>query len=239
LGRDAARRESSMMLLRSKQRWLTRAFGAVLGLAIVAGSAAISARADDDDDEMPDTKFFRSLLQSLGLRGSGSGIEYRERSPLVVPPSRELPPPAAKLPHEANPAWPKDADLKKKEAKRDSKAPVNSYRFDSVALDRAQPMRPNELGGTRTARGNPGAANDSRFDPANPMRPSDLGYRGGLFSSLFNPKEGEYGTFTGEQPRASLIEPPPGYRTPSPMQPYGVGKERWSTQPTDRLLPTR
>jgi hypothetical protein len=211
-----------------------------LAAVIVFGSAGVSARADDDD-EMPDTKFFRSLLQTLGLRGSGSDIDYRERSPLVVPPSRELPPPVSKLPQDVNRAWPKDPDLNKKEAaKRNPNAPVNPYRFDSVALDRAQPLGPNELGGTRAAtRGSPGALNDNRFDPSNPMRPSDLGYRGGLFDSLFNPKEGEYGTFTGEQPRTSLIEPPPGYRTPSPMQPYGVGKERWSTQPTDRMLPTR
>lgn len=228
-----------MMIPAWKRKWWTRAFGLALAVAIVLGSAGVSARADDDDDELPDTKFFRSLLQSLGLRGSGSGIEYRERSPLVVPPSRELPPPVAKPPQETNPAWPKDPDLTKKQARRNPNAPVNPYRFDSVALDRAQPMQPNELGGTRTARGNPGAVNDNRFDPSNPMRPSDLGYRGGLFNSLFNPKEGEYGTFTGEQPRTSLIEPPPGYRTPSPMQPYGVGKERWSTQPTDRLLPSR
>ena len=44
---------------------------------------------------------------------------------------------------------------------------------------------------------------------------------GGLIGS----KE-EYGTFTSEPPRSSLTEPPPGYRTPSPTQPYGVGKEK-------------
>lgn len=228
-----------MMRPNPDRKRFTGLIGLVLGVAILLASSGGIARADDDDDDMPDTRFFRSLLQALGLRGGGSGIDYRERSPLVVPPSRELPPPVAKQPQELNPAWPKDPDLTKKSAGRNPNAPVNSYRFDSVALDRAQPIAPNELGGARTARGNPGAYNDNRFDPSNPIRPSDLGYRGGLLNSLFNPKEGEYATFTGEQPRTSLIEPPPGYRTPSPMQPYGVGKERWSTQPTDRMLPTR
>jgi hypothetical protein len=44
---------------------------------------------------------------------------------------------------------------------------------------------------------------------------------GGLIGS----KE-EYTNFTGEPPRTSLTEPPVGYRTPSPAQPYGVGKQR-------------
>jgi hypothetical protein len=35
-------------------------------------------------------------------------------------------------------------------------------------------------------------------------------------------KKEEYGTFTGEPPRASLTDPPPGYQTPSPDQPYGI-----------------
>jgi hypothetical protein len=57
------------------------------------------------------------------------------------------------------------------------------------------------------------------------MKPSDLGYKGGLFGSLFKPTpDNEVGTFTGERPRTSLVEPPPGYQTPSPSQPYGVTK---------------
>ena len=37
-------------------------------------------------------------------------------------------------------------------------------------------------------------------------------------------KDKDVGSFTGEPPRTALTEPPPGYRTPSPEQPYGVGK---------------
>jgi hypothetical protein len=39
-------------------------------------------------------------------------------------------------------------------------------------------------------------------------------------------KKEEYGTFTGEPPRASLTDPPPGYQTPSPDQPYGIPPDR-------------
>jgi len=60
-----------------------------------------------------------------------------------------------------------------------------------------------------------------------------------LFQSLINPKEEDIVPFTGETPRASLIEPPSGYRTPSPAQPYGLGKEKPDTTPVDRQLPVR
>jgi hypothetical protein len=37
-------------------------------------------------------------------------------------------------------------------------------------------------------------------------------------------KKEESAKFTGEPPRTSLTDPPPGYQTPSPDQPYGLGK---------------
>jgi len=36
----------------------------------------------------------------------------------------------------------------------------------------------------------------------------------------------EYATFTGEPARENLTDPPTGYRTPSPDQPYGIGPEK-------------
>jgi len=44
-------------------------------------------------------------------------------------------------------------------------------------------------------------------------------------TGLWAPKE-EYIPFTGEPARTSLTEPPRGYRTPSPTQPYGVGRDK-------------
>ena len=54
-----------------------------------------------------------------------------------------------------------------------------------------------------------------------------------IFSKLWGDKSQEYVTFTGEPKRETLIEPPRGYRTPSPNQPYGVGQEKWKG-PADR-----
>jgi hypothetical protein len=36
----------------------------------------------------------------------------------------------------------------------------------------------------------------------------------------------EKATFTGEPTRGSLTQPPPGYQTPSPNQPYAAGADR-------------
>jgi hypothetical protein len=75
--------------------------------------------------------------------------------------------------------------------------------------------------GATTTSSNPGTGRD--MDSA--VKPSELGYKGGLFGSLFkSSSDEEVGTFTGEKPRTSLLEPPPGYQTPSPNQPYGVTK---------------
>jgi hypothetical protein len=44
---------------------------------------------------------------------------------------------------------------------------------------------------------------------------------------MFGSKEkGEVAQFEGEPPRLSLTEPPVGYRTPSPAQPYGITADR-------------
>ena len=83
---------------------LCAVFGIVL---VIAGGTGVFAGDDDEDNDAPDTKFFKGLLRGFGLRnGEEAGIEYKERPPLVVPPSRDLPPPVAAGSLTANnPAW--------------------------------------------------------------------------------------------------------------------------------------
>ena len=52
-------------------------------------------------------------MEGLGLKRDGeANINYQERAPLVIPPSRNLPPPERTDAAIANnPAWPKDPDV--------------------------------------------------------------------------------------------------------------------------------
>ena len=43
---------------------------------------------------------------------AAAGIDYRERSPLVIPPTLDLPPPEAADAAARNPAWPRDPERK-------------------------------------------------------------------------------------------------------------------------------
>ena len=57
---------------------------------------------------------------------------------------------------------------------------------------------------------------------------------------MFGSKE-EVVNFTGEPPRGALTDPPPGYQTPSPTQPYGITKAPApkAADVMDRPNPTR
>ena len=221
-----------MMKSPAKRRRAPAFMVGMLAAVILTGLSGTNVRAaDDDDDEAFDTKFFRNVLRGLGLRnGNEAGIEYRERSPLVVPPSRNLPPPDTTSVAEKTPAWPTDADVKRaREAKAERRKPRKSIEDESV------PETPDQLRRQGTA-SRPGhrPAGETK-DPTAPSTLSELGGKS-MFSwrSLWGDKE-EYGTFTSEPPRESLTEPPAGYRTPSAAQPYGVGNEKWSPSATNPM----
>jgi hypothetical protein len=188
------------------------ALGAALA-ALLVGANTVAARAGDDDNETFLSKFERTL----GLKNPGTmeyGINYSERSPLVVPPTRDLPrPEAARAPAIAD--WPKDADIRKREQ---AKAEEKVGPHPDYVIDSSRPLRPDEL---NNVHGTPissasSSNNDQHTDP--PAKNS-------IFSLNWFKKE-EYATFTGEPARGSLTDPPPGYLTPSPDQPYGVGEEK-------------
>jgi hypothetical protein len=209
------------------------AFGLALGAAALLLSAPVRAA---DDDVSVDQKFMRSIMDGLGLKRDGEAtINYRERAPLVLPPSRDLPPPERSDAITANPAWPKDPDV----ARRKAEAAVERDRNISDERELEQnPLRPDQLNPSRAARNKKKqASSDNGYQaPAsgfgNPLLPSELGSRGSVFGAMFGSKKEETAKFTGEPPRASLTDPPPGYQTPSPDQPYGVGKAT-APKPTD------
>jgi hypothetical protein len=193
----------------------------VLGVGLIMSANAARAADDDEDDSTFEEKIIKQIMTGIGgTNMENTGIEYRERSPLVIPPKNELPPPASAAVDAPAPNWPKDPDVKRrKEAqaarKSDNKDPVQA----------ARPLSPSELAvgkTTATAKrstdpelpGNPGATAI--------LSPSQLGYEGG-FMGMFKGSKTEAVPFKGEPTRDSLTMPPSGYQTPSPNYAYGTG----------------
>jgi hypothetical protein len=204
----------------------TTTLTAALSLALGAALLATSVPARAEDDEVPiDTKILRGIMSSLGLKSDGeSGIEYGDRAPLVIPPSRTLPPPENSDAAVArNPAWPKDPDVKRrKEYEKQARKGVTSAEIDTWS----RPLSPGEM--TPGASPNTPAPRIKTSVPAGAegqrLTPTELGYRGGLFDIFGSKRQEGTASFTGEPARTSLTEPPSGYQTPSAAQPYGMGK---------------
>jgi hypothetical protein len=226
-----------MRLTRLTVKFTASALGLAMGAAVLA--LPVPARAGDDDVPI-DTKILRGILEGIGLKRDGDAINYQERSPLVIPPTHDLPPPQTSDSTVANnPAWPKDPDV----ARRKAQAAAERNRNVAAEFEREQnPLPPNLL--APGAKDDPKAARRVGAIDTNPsvadtgqyrMSPAELGDRGNLFSKMFESRDDSVGKFTHEPPRVSLTDPPPGYRTPSPNQPYGLGKEASAPKATNYL----
>jgi hypothetical protein len=177
------------------------ALSSALALIALAGIAPGVARAEDNGD----SGLFGSMLKSLGIGGENN-IEYHERPPLVVPPTRELPPPQTTA-TARDPNWPADP----KSAARKNGDQVRD-------LDRLPvPQRPPEPG---TAAG--GAPSAGSPDTTAAIPPSQPAASGGFFGNLFSSSERPAGPVVAAPARKSLTEPPPDYESRSPSQPYGA-----------------
>ena len=210
---------SEAWILRNSLRALRLAVVA-LGIWLVVTAGAARAADDDEDDKTFEEKVIEGIMAGIGgTNMENRGIEYRERSPLVVPPKLDLPPPAAAANVKA-PNWPKDPDDARRKAaiaarKKDNKDPREAARI----------LTPSELAVGKTAA--PARTSNDPVQPGssynNPiLSPSQLGYSGGL-SGLFGGSKTETAPFTGEPTRETLTQPPGGYQTPSPNFAYGTG----------------
>jgi hypothetical protein len=195
-----------------------------LVVACFAGALAFSlsgvapAYAADDEEEAFELQFLKKMF---GIQDQGP-IDYRERAPLVVPPTRNLPSPE-QVSAASNPAWPQDADktVKKKKPRLSvtdaeiSGKPVSAYEMDK---------------GRKAGAGlTPSSSGDRSGDR---LSPSELGYKGGLWGGLFKDQDkGEVVAFPGEAPRTNLTAPPTGYMTPSPNFPYGLSAKKEAPKP--------
>jgi hypothetical protein len=203
--------------MKSRKFGRTAPFGcAALAILALCGSSAVALAGDDTMSS--GTSFLDEMEQIIGVNG-GTDVEYSERSPLVVPPTRDLPPPAADA-APAVPDWPKDPDIRRRVQ---AKAKEKPKPHPDYVIDSSRPLRPDELnvsGGSTS-----GAANGSHS--ADYPEQDYQAPKKNIFSfDLFDRNKSEYGTFTGEPTRTSLTDPPPGYLTPSPDQPYGIGPDQ-------------
>lgn len=210
-----------MMTALTPRLWLA----ALAALFCLLGPLPAAQAADDDDERSFEERIILGILGGMGVDTGRGRIQYRERSPLVIPPSASLPPPDPTS-LASNPAWPKDPDVVERKKKS------NKPRAHTIAeiSDPGRPLSPQELkqgtvagAGRVTRPGEAGPLTDK--DIGRPLSPSELGYKGSLFGSLFKYKD-EQVKFEGEPNRTSLTQPPPGYMTPSPDQPYGIVTRR-------------
>src|SRR4029078_12014916 len=126
----------------------------------------------------------------------------------------------------AVPDWPKDKDIKRR---KDAKAKMKNFETYDFTED-ALPLRPAELDKGRYPGADEGKAAPNHGDSSvGQVRAEDGAPRKSIFSFDWFRKE-EYALFPGEPSRGALTDPPTGYRTPSPDQPYGLASDRSKTK---------
>ena len=215
--------KASGRTVQKSSRALTRALrlaAIALGIGLVMTAGTVRAQEDDEDDKTFEEKIIEGIMAGIGgTNMENKGIEYRERSPLVVPPKIDLPPPASASADVKAPNWPKDPDEARRKAaiaarKKENKDPVEASRL----------LTPSELNKGKVA-----ASARTSDDPVQPgvnnnpmLSPSQLGFSGSL-GDLFGGNKSETAPFKGEPTRDSLTQPPSGYQTPSPNFAYGTG----------------
>jgi hypothetical protein len=204
------------------------ALGGLLAITLVFAAGVAAFAEDDEDEDTIEQKVIKNIMKGLGADVDKDRIDFRERSPLVIPPTRDLPPPqeAGAI---TNPAWPKDPD-KLKPAKQAKPFVNGSIATRNMESSERVPISPEALrnGAIPSGKSETPTAPDpnANKEPGRNLLPTELGFTG--FGSLFGYKA-EQKPFTGEPARTNLIQPPTGYQTPSPNYPYGVGMKNENT----------
>jgi len=211
---------SFRMLQTSSLTRVGRLAAIAFGIGLVIAAGPVRAGDDDEDDKTFEEKVIEGIMAGIGgTNMENKGIDYRERSPLVVPPKIDLPPPTGTSAEVKAPNWPKDPDEQRRKAavaarKKENKDPIAAARI----------LTPAELAVGKTAApqrtGDPVTPGTNNNNPI--LSPSQLGYNGG-FSGLFGGNKSETAQFKSEPTRETLTMPPPGYQTPSSNFAYGTG----------------
>lgn len=185
-------------------------------LAAMLVAVMVAPAAAQSDDEPTDVQ---KMLGAMGLLElPKEPIDYSERSPLVVPPSADLPKPGSDESIRAlNPDWPVDQDIKrKKAAAKEAKKPIDA---PNDLFYGGRLMKPGDWTQAKSKGRGEGAEvmTDEEKRGMYRLSPDQLGFKG------WNKKDEM--VFRREPDRTSLLQPPPGYQTPSPNAPYGIVEE--------------
>jgi hypothetical protein len=215
--------ETSGWIVQNRSRAMLRALrlaSVVVGISLVMSATAVRAQDDDEDDSTFEEKIIKQIMTGIGgTNMENTGIEYRERSPLVIPPRPDLPPPAAAAAEAPVPNWPKDPEVRRRKEAKAARAKDNKDPREAARV-----LTPSELAVGKTAPASRQAETNQPGDPgANAiLSPSQLGYDGGVLG-FFKGNKTESAPFKGEPTRDTLTMPPAGYQTPSPGYAYGTG----------------
>ena len=197
------------------------------GGLIVLPVASFAQQAQDDEDTF-EQKIIKNILGGMGVDVGRPGIDYRERSPLVIPPSLDLPPPQAAGAALQSPAWPRDPERVKSAAPRNTR----NVRATSIEPGTESALTPDELRrginprAPRVTDPSQSAGSLEQYNVGRQSSPQELGSKS-IFTwdGLMGTHLKDEAKFDREPTRSSLTQPPVGYQTPSPSQPYGTGKD--------------
>jgi len=175
---------------------------AATGLLMAAPAHAIN------DDGRGST--LESLLDMVGMgdKKESDSIQYRERSPLVVPPKMDMPTPQPRPSQKAQ-AWPQDQEVVRARKKQvESNARVMAKHAETNGGEKSTPeeMRAMRTPGVSSA----GPSQGCKMDPFDKSACSVAEYWGNL--SAKTEKKDELSLQAGvEPPREYLTQPPKGY----------------------------
>jgi len=223
---------------------------AVLSLSLGLLVTASAARAEDNDGRTMSEKISDGFYGMIrGTNMDNRGIDYRERSPLVVPPTLDLPPPSSSAGDAQQIAnWPKDPDerarkaviaAKKKNAPPVARVVTANGAQAPQAINIAPPIEeaPVPPGTTRPAYAsdrNGTALTDPVYDKGGDLftgGASDLADKLGVGDWFGGSKKSALAEPGTEPAREALTQPPVGYQTPSVGYAYGEQKKSiWDGQ---------
>jgi hypothetical protein len=193
-----------MTFVRRERGLLLAAAAALIGVSALGFSPARAG----DDGEAPLWQGIGGMLGLVGTDKVDAPIAYEERGRLVLPPTMDLPPPAAAGQKTAD--WPQDPDALRVQAQREK---ILHSQHRSPTWDKAhlygRPLRPDELASDQTTLPNHGSSDPCQHDPRN------CHWIGATVLEKLGIKKSEDTIVAGEEPdREWLTDPPKGYRMP-------------------------